>query len=640
MKILKSIFYVNVDKINIPRGIRQGLLMLVPMLIGYFLNQMPLALLAAIGTFAHIYVFSGTFSSRLRAVSYATLGLTLSMVLGTLTSGIPLLFGLVLLILTVVTYYTFSCLNIPGPSSTFFIIAFGMSSVMPYDPGLWWLRGGLVLGGGLLGIILVLIEALLQKTRPENQAVIDDYKTLQELIGSFNDQVEFNNKSKKTVAKLLNSSYLLTSTNVSLQKKSSDYQRLVLLHHAAEGLYSELLELNAKGHRPIPNVLVELVDHVCKLCEDPNYNQKWTKEVDVDEKFRGVVDRIFSVDEILHAPKSQISSKISIRTPLYSRRLLQNLSPESMVFMSTLKYTVILGIAIFIALIFDFERAYWIPLTVHTVLLGGTSFASLERALSRSLGTFLGVLFLSSVLIFHPPLIFLVLLMALTGAITEALIASNYAFSMISITTQVLLLAGLAKGHLTIAIAFPRLMDVFIGVVISLICILIIGGKEASYKLPEVIAEVTRIEARYFHYLFSSNAYTIDEKRDVDIFKLNLNISNMNLMYDTALGEFFSNRKKTQYYYPAMFLLQQISFTIAKGIIDKRSVEIDDEAMGQYLLAFENVAKHFERGAPHSHVIDLPDLPKYAHIKTALMSLQEIKLYENNNKRNPNLLKY
>ena len=36
-------------------------------------------------------------------------------------------------------------------------------------------------------------------------------------------------------------------------------------------------------------------------------------------------------------------------------------------------------IAIFIALMFDFEKAYWIPLSAHTILLGTSTIHAIER---------------------------------------------------------------------------------------------------------------------------------------------------------------------------------------------------------------------------------------------------------------------
>ncbi|MEJ7252828.1 FUSC family protein, partial [Staphylococcus epidermidis] len=75
--------------------------------------------------------------------------------------------------------------------------------------------------------------------------------------------------------------------------------------------------------------------------------------------------------------------------------ILQNLTLDSLVFRNTLRYTVIIAVAIFVALFFGFDKAYWIPLSAHTLLLGTSTIHTLERGMARSLGTLLGVVVLS-----------------------------------------------------------------------------------------------------------------------------------------------------------------------------------------------------------------------------------------------------
>ncbi len=43
--------------------------------------------------------------------------------------------------------------------------------------------------------------------------------------------------------------------------------------------------------------------------------------------------------------------------------------------------------------------------------------------------------------------------------------------------------------------------------------------------------------------------------------------------------------------------------------------------MGEYLLVFENIAKHFEIGS-NINVQEMATLPQYMHIRTSLMSIQ------------------
>lgn len=345
IKYLKSLIRFNSMKIDVAKGIRQCILMLIPLLVGYLTGHFSTGLLISTGTLAHIYVFGGPKRSKLRIVLFSSLGLSIAMILGTLTVNQPLIFGVLLLLVTVIPYYIFSSLNIPGPSSTFFIVAFSLPINLPVAP---------------------------------------------------------------------------------------------------------------------------------------------------------------------------------------------------------------------------------------------------EEALTRGLAMFVG---------------------------------ANYSFAVIFITIQVILLNGLASNHLTILIALPRIIDVIVGIIIAVICLLVIGRKTASSMLPGTLAAVARDESILFHYLFSSNKYASREQDKKEMLKLSVKLNNMTQVYNSANGELFSNKMVIQYYYPSIYALEEISFMLTRALSNEKRYHIDDETMGQYLLVFENIAKHFERGT-NIQVQEMAALPQYTHIKTALMSIQ------------------
>lgn len=81
----------------------------------------------------------------------------------------------------------------------------------------------------------------------------------------------------------------------------------------------------------------------------------------------------------MNANNDRVEHEIDIRVPIYGHRMLKNLTLDSFIFRNTIRYTVIMAISIFIALMFDFEKAYWIPLSTHTVLLGSTTLHSFEE---------------------------------------------------------------------------------------------------------------------------------------------------------------------------------------------------------------------------------------------------------------------
>ncbi|EQA4764913.1 FUSC family protein [Staphylococcus pseudintermedius] len=598
----KNVAHIDVDKIDLQRGLRQGLLMFLPLLYGLMFHDFSSALLATIGTFASIYVFKGTFNSRLRSVTFAAIGLVVTMMIGTLTASTPLLFGIFLLIVAVVPFYIFNTLNIPGPSSTFFIIAYSLASVMPPDPHAFLWRGAIVGIGGLLALIFVLIEIKIGHEQPEFSAVSKEFKEIQALIHHFNEQVTFNALTKTTVQTLISTSEILQTSRSVLKRKSVEVQRLSLLHRTAEGVYSELLELNAKGHRPIPPIINEMMtDVVHRITQRQTSKNVWRKEVNVPTAFEELVGLIFKVDEMIDAPDEQVKKHVTRQSPQYIRRLRYHLTPESMHFISAAKYSVIIGIAIFVALIFNFERAYWIPLSAHTVLLGGTTIASIERAGARWIGTLIGIGIVIGFLLLEPNSLMVVIVLSLSGAITEILVGANYALAIIGV--------------------------------------MIIGRRLASKRLPEFMADVTRIEARIFHTLFSNVHYNVEYFRQREKLRLKINIENMQVMYRYAYGELLSNKKRTQYFYPAMFILEQMSFKLMQVMEIQKRMLISEEAMGQYLVVFENIAKLLEQGQRPEKVVTLPEMNHYAQLRRSLMQLQKIELYDYQNVRNPHLLK-
>lgn len=622
IKYLKSLTKFNAMKIDVAKGIRQGILMFLPLMIGYLVGYFSIGLLISTGTLAHIYVFGGTAKSKLRTVFLTSIVFAIAMMLGTLTVNQPVIFGILLLIVAVVPYYVFSSLNIPGPSSTFFIVAFSLPINLPVAPEEAVTRGIAVFIGGLLATLVVIIVILLSKESAEVKSIKNDYNIIKQLVYNFDDPKAFAKISQFAVTAFRNTDNQLITASSAKSQKSPEFQRLILLHNIAQGIHSELLELNEENARPLPKEIRAMADYVINLVfTHGQTNKTWTQQVDIEETYKKLVDNIFKVDAIMNADEKRLEHEVDIRVPIYGHRLVNNLTIDSFVFRNTLRYSVIMAIAIFIALMFDFDKAYWIPLSTHTVLLGSTTLHSFERAGSRGIGTIIGVLALSLILLSMPPVPVAIILLAVAAGITEIFVGANYSFAVIFITIQVILLNGLASNHLSILIALPRIIDVIVGILIAVVCLLVIGRKTASSMLPGTLAKVARNEAVLFHYLFSSNKYSSRERDKKEMLHLSVQLNNMKQIYSSANGEVFSNKMVIQYYYPSIYALEEISFMLTRALSNEQRYHIDDETMGQYLLVFENIAKHFEIGS-NINVEALTTLPQYMYIRTSLMSIQ------------------
>lgn len=621
-KFLSLVFKFNREKVDVFKGIRQGLLMVIPALLGYYFGFFSFGILISTGTLSHIYVFKGSPQSQLRTVILCTLAFVVCMILGTLTASQPLIFGILLLLVTVVPFYIFTALKIAGPSSTFFIVTFCLPMNLPIAPDQALVRGLGILIGGILATLMVLLTILLKKEKTEYSAINADFKVIQDLMKNYNQKGQFSEKANSAVSAFKASDKLLITAASKNGRLSTRFQKLLLLHTSAQGIYSELLELNEKNIRPIPNDLIEMMSFVVNKFQGLDGNhQTWHKEVNVAPEFNNLLSYILKMDEILHADSEHLEHEASIRTPLYSKRILQNLTLDSMVFRNTLRYTVIMSVAIFVALFFGFDKAYWIPLSAHTLLLGTSTIHTLERGTARSLGTLIGVFILTGILAFTIPTPLAVILMGMGAMVTEAFVGANYTFAVIFITIQVILLNGLASHNLSITIAYPRVVDVAMGVIIAIIGLFILGQRTSSALLPKTIADVVRQEATFFHYLFSNNEYKNEEQERHLSLSLSVRLNNMIQMYNAANGELFSNKSVIQYYYPSIFALEEISFMLSRALNDNNRTRIDAQQMGEYLATFENIAKHFELQS-HLEVTNLTDLPQYNYIKSGLMKIQ------------------
>ncbi|HCY9955265.1 TPA: FUSC family protein [Staphylococcus aureus] len=592
--------------------------MIIPAIIGYLCGNFQFGLLVATGTLAHIYVFKGPSRSKLRTVIICNLAFAICMMLGTLTAKTPLVFGMTLLIVTVIPFYIFTALKIAGPSSTFFIVTFSLPINLPIAPEEALYRGFAI----LVATMMVLITIVFSKNKAEEQAIQNDFKLISKLLHTYNDKSAFLQVAKTAVDNFKASDKLLITSTSSNDKLSRRFQKLLLLHTSAQGIYSELLELNAKQIRPLPDELIEMMDHIIAQLDNSEENVRyWRKEVTVTEEFQNLFNHILKIDEMVHANEARIAYEADMRKPLYSKRIYQNLTLDSIVFRNTLRYTAIMMIAIFIALMFDFEKAYWIPLSAHTILLGTSTIHAIERGMARGLGTILGVLVLSVILLFSIPTPVAVILMGIAALFTEALVGANYAIAVVFITIQVILMNGLASQNLTINIAFPRVIDVAMGIVIAIIGLFVLGQRTASALLPNVMAEVVRKEATLFHYLFSENQYKDDVYQKNTAMNLSVKLNNMTQVYNAANGELFSDKTLIQNYYPSLFALEEISFMLNRAMANEDRLTINEQLMGEYLATFENIAKHLELNTELEIKI-LPDLPQYNYIQSAMMNIQ------------------
>ena len=133
----------------------------------------------------------------------------------------------------------------------------------------------------------------------------------------------------------------------------------------------------------------------------------------------------------------------------------------------TLRITLCLGIAEIIRWLWPHDHSYWISLTVAIVVHRDLQQA-LTRTFQRALGTVVGVLLISILLLGLPPLWIIIILIALLAATRPILININYTAYVAAVTPLIILLLDFGKEP-TVAVIANRLIATVIGCFIALI---------------------------------------------------------------------------------------------------------------------------------------------------------------------------
>ncbi len=146
----------------------------IPLLIGYFLNDLSSGVLACIAGLVILYLPSdSSIADRMRTLFICSLGFIVSFTIGLCFSFDPIISVLVLGIFSACVHWLTLYFKTNPPGNFFFIMIAIVASCMPYSPQTIPVKIGLVASGTLFACILALVYCLLMqnKNKPINKPV-------------------------------------------------------------------------------------------------------------------------------------------------------------------------------------------------------------------------------------------------------------------------------------------------------------------------------------------------------------------------------------------------------------------------------------------------------------------------------------
>ena len=603
--IIKQLFKIKKTPFPWQKAINAGICAGFPVLIGVLIGQIPLGLLGGIGSFSYLYVINEPYAQRGKKIFFAALGISLSVALGTLLAPYPILIILMVGLIGGVVIFIFGVLKIPGPSSMFFVLSFLVSTGMPVNQSEAFIRFFIVLMGGLFAWLMSMKGYFLNPHGPEIKVIKRLYLTLADFSEAIGNK-DINDIRNKTVNDLREAEEILLTGYIPW-KNSFLFNRLYLLNEEGNKLFLEMLELHVNKNKKLPKEFSNMIRRLAMAIDFKDGDKlKIDSYENLDMDYNKFLQIIYDTEAIINLPLTYIGKSIKISKTSLMSKVKRACNKDSIVFINAIRYGVVLSISAIIAFSFPFSRPYWIPLSCAAVMSGSTIISTFHKSIQRSFGTIIGV-------------------------IIATIILKNYAIAVMFITPNALLIAETSTQiHNITYFATARITDIMVGSLIGLIGIYIFGRRSASSRLKDLIVKLIHSQKNLL-VLLSTNDKEINNKKIKDMKeKMGVDLMNLKVAYNTALGEVPRNEEMLEMLWPVFFSLEHISYLLSKYCETKKYLNLSDEELAQLLLVLEKIAISIEQG------IDIkpkkvPNIKEISQICEEFNSIQRV-FYINSHK--------
>jgi len=591
--MIKQAFKLNKTPFPWEKAISAAICGGFPVLIGLLLNQIRFGLLGAIGGFTYLYVFNEPYAERIKKIFFVAIGITLCVALGIFAAPYPSLIILIVGLIGAIATFIFGIFKVAGPAAVFFVLSFTMTTGININQSEIPIFIGVVFASSIFSWLISMIGYFFNPHGPELKKFKGLYLALAEFAEAVGSE-DISNIRNRTVNALKESEEIL-AIGYNPWKVSFLFNRLFLLNQHANKIFLEMLELHSNSKNKLPQ---ELVNMIRKLAMGINLKDEETIKIEksteeLDESFHKLLEIIYDVEAIMNIQLKYIGRSIKVSKPSLTTKFLKALNKDSIVFVNSIRYGIVLSISAIIAFGFGFTRPYWITLSCAAVMCGSTIIATFHRAIQRSVGTMIGILLAIVILSFQPEGFMIVVVNMCLTALIELAISRNYALAAIFITPNALLIAeNSTKIYNVSYFATARITDIFVGSAIGLIGTYIIGRKSASSRFPDLMVKLLHSHSRVLVFLASNNnennTSLIREKMEIDLM-------NFKMAYNTALGEIPNNQEILEMMWPAYFTLEHISYLLTQYCTEKGCLNFSDEELGQIILIYETMANDIEQ---------------------------------------------
>lgn len=459
-----------------------GIGVAAPVAVGIATGNLAPGVLIAIGAMiASIADRGGAFRLRVNRIAAISVSGMLGFLIGVLVFGHPLATILVIMAAALVSGFAGVIGAVASQASLQFLVYAVVGSGISFGKGPLWVAPALLLAGVAWRLLLTL-TALLRRGpahAPEREAVASVYQSLAELLAAIGgDRVEALRRDLTTAMNTAYDSVVMARARIG--GRDAEYRRLMSLLNASAPVTEATLTLLRHGARlpeTVPQAVLAVAASIRTGSAPPDVPG-------VDRTSAGLASLASALRLVRSILTGEQPSQNTVTVPIQlpgarpdplvspplAERLLalrDTVLTGRRTWAAVIRLVLCIGISETVSAVLPLERPYWITLTVAVVLKPdfGSVFA---RAIQRGLGTVIGVLLGTLILIIVPYGAPLVIALAILAAGMPVVIRRNYGlFATILTPVIVILLELVHRGDTQLVTA--RLADTLIGCAIVLL---------------------------------------------------------------------------------------------------------------------------------------------------------------------------
>lgn len=450
------------------QAIRAGVAVVTPVSIGMATGQLAPGLLCSIGALSGSMADrGGPYRQRLIRVCVVAVGGASGFLLGGLVLGHSVLTVLVVVLAGLISGLVSVLGNTASVAGLQFLLYVVVASGISFGPGPLWLPPVFYLAGAAWALLLSLSSGIGRVTAPERAAVADVYRKLAALLAAAGgSRVE---AARQDLTAALNTAYdAVVSARATVGGHDPRFRRLVALLNGATPVVEATLTLIRTGQPvppEVPGTVAALADAVLHRS-----TPRQMPELDTRSPAMGALDSGLRAIVSLLAGRAPGEAEQQLQRPSLRERMLSArdaLASGHTTWLSVLRLVLCLGVAEAVSPLLGLDRPYWVALTVAVALKPdfGSVFA---RAIQRGLGTVVGVLIGSGLLVLLPfgaPILVAIAVFAAMLPITRQ---RNYGMFATFLTPVIVLLLDLVHRN-DQQLVLARLIDTLLGCAIVLV---------------------------------------------------------------------------------------------------------------------------------------------------------------------------